>query len=276
VLLSEHPEHYWHCHVRLRGAQDRDYAVVNDLSFAALNAQVVDPWHACVPFPVAGKVVSRREDVEEIKITHTGEPKQSYSDRHYAQRRANGVIDWATDSQMLPIWQGEDRTHELLFAGLSARAPEPDLGLVLQLCERLPRVAQILAVRDRGKPAFVVADEYDVQDLLHAVLRGYLRYTVHEEPLAKIGAAKSGRADVAIEDLGTIVEVKYVRRPRDQQRLVEEYAQDLLLYTKWPHLRHFVYLCYNADDLRDAEALKKLEGKQKVNEVNFSTYIVLA
>lgn len=274
--MSDYSEQYWHCHVRLRGAKDQDYAVVNDLPFSSLKKQVLDPWHASVPFPVAGKVIQRREDIEEIKITQTDEPKQVYSDRHYARQRSNGVVDMATDSKMLPIWKGNDRTHELLFANLGARAPEPDLGLVIQLCERLPRVAQILATRDRGKAPFVVADEYDVQDLLHGVLRAYLKYTVHEEPLAKIGAAKSGRADVAIEDLGTIIEVKYIRGPRDQQRLVEEYAQDILLYTKWPHLSHFIYLCYNADDLRDPEVLQRLEGKQAINGVEFNTYIVLA
>jgi hypothetical protein len=80
--------------------------------------------------------------------------------------------------------------------------------MVLTLCQRLPNAARILATRDRARAPFVISDEYDVQDLLHAVLRAYLKYSVHEEPLGKVGGAKSSRADVAIEDIGTIVEVK--------------------------------------------------------------------
>ena len=90
------------------------------------------------------------------------------------------------------------------------------------------------------------------------------------------GSGISRRADVAIEDLGMIVEVKFARGPRDQQRLVEEYAQDILLYTKWPHLRHLGYFIYNSADLRDPEALKRLEGEQSVNGVAFNSYVVLA
>src|SRR6266511_1386139 len=144
-------------------------------------------------------------------------------------------------------------------------APEPDVGLLLLLCERLQRAAQILASRKRGKASFSIADEYDVQDLLHATLRAYLKYTVTEEPLGKVAGAKSGRADIAIEDLGVLIEVKYVRG-----------AQDLLLYSKWSLLEHIIYLCYNSADLRDPEALEKLEGKQKVGGREFPVYVVLS
>ena len=61
----------------------------------------------------------------------------------------------------------------------------------------------------------------------------------------------------------------------DVQRFVEEYAQDILLYTKWPRLRHLVYFIYNAGDLRDPEALKRLEGEQSVNGVAFNLTLYL-
>ena len=66
------------------------------------------------------------------------------------------------------------------------------------------------------------------------------------------------------------------RSVQDQARLVEEFAQDLLLYSKWSLLEHFIYLCYNSADLRDPEALEKLEGKQKVGGREFQVYVVLS
>jgi hypothetical protein len=67
----EHPERYWHCFVRLRGSKGRDYGIINDLAFTDLDSQILSPWRKGLPFPVAGKIVSSRDAVEEIKITHT-------------------------------------------------------------------------------------------------------------------------------------------------------------------------------------------------------------
>lgn len=270
------PELYWHVHVKLYGSKDREYAVANDLRLEDVQTRIVAPWHANEPFPVSGLVVPARDKVQEIKITQSSEPVRIFAERHYARQRSLNIMDMATDTCLLPIWQGEDHTHDMLFSGLATRAPEPDVGMVLTLCQRLPNAARILATRDRARAPFVISHEYDVQDLLHAVLRAYLKYSVHEEPLGKVGGAKSSRADVAIEDIGTIVEVKFVRGPKDQQRLVEEFAQDLLLYAKWPHLRHFIYLVYNSADLRDPEALMRLEGDHDVNGTKYRVYVVLA
>ena len=268
------PEKYWHCLVQLIGG--KKYAVMNDMSFPDLQQQIIDPWHRGIVFPVSGLVVSAREQVEKIKITHTNRPLETFIAEKTARDRAAGWCDLATNRKMLPIWEGEDHTHELLFATLDAGGPEPEVSLVLQLCKRLPAAARILGTRRKGKRSFKVVDEYDAQDLLHAILRAYLKYSVHEEPLAKVGGAHSGRADVAIEELGTVVELKYVHGPDDQKRIVDEYANDLLLYTKWPHLKHFIYLVYNAQDLRDPEALEKLGGPQTIDGIMFTSYIALA
>jgi hypothetical protein len=193
------PERYWHCHVQLIG--QKNYAVVNDLSFDELQRQIVDPWHRGVQFPVGGLVVRSRDQVEKIKIAHTLRAKEDLANEFFAQKRAQGINDWATNAKLIPLWRGTDHTHELLFATLEGSIPEPEVGLILQLCKRLPAAARILAKRRKGKRRFTITDEYDAQDLLHAVLRAYLKYTVHEEPLGKVGGAHSGRADVAIEEL---------------------------------------------------------------------------
>jgi hypothetical protein len=270
----DYPQKYWHCSVNLLGQTSS--SIVNDLSIDELRTQIVEPWHRNVKFPVSGLVIPNREKVERIKITHTLRPLQHFIDEKNARDAANGVADMATNRRLLPIFRGTDFTHELLFAELGEDAPEPEVGLVLQLCQRLPSAARILGKRQHGKPTYEITDEYDVQDLLHAVLRAYLKYSVHEEPLAKVGGSRSGRADVAIEELGAIIEVKFVRGPSDQQRVVDEYSNDLLLYTKWPHLKHFIYVIYNSNDLRDPEALDKLAGTQSVNGATFKSHIVRA
>jgi len=274
---SSYPENYWHCYVALPGRKrDRDRAVINDATRDQIRHEVVEPWHEDRPFTVSGTIVKSRAAVDEIRIVQTPQRQSLYADQHNAEMRAAGIADLATDPRLLPFGKGKDYTNDLLFQSLSPQAPAPDIALLLRLCERLPDSARVLATRQRSKAAYVVIDEYDVQDLLQAIIRAYFKYSVREEPIGRVGGAKSGRADLAIEELGVVVEVKFVRGPADQNRVVEEFAQDLVQYSKWQPLRTFIYVVYNSRDLRDPEALEKLGGDQEIAGKKYRTYIVLA
>lgn len=273
--LESPAERYWHCAVKLAGTQ-RD-SVVNDLSFKDLQRTVVAPWLAGRPFTVSGLLVRTTSMVETIKVTHTQQPASYYADDHNRRMSASGVTDLATNRSLLPVWYGTDFTYELLFSGDASPAPSADAALIEQLCKRLPQAARILAVRSRkGKLPYDISDEYDVQDLLHAVLRAYLKYSVQEDPLPKVAGAKSGRADISVEELGVLIEIKYVHGPEDQKRIFEEYSQDLVLYAQWTHLKTLIYLIYNSADLRDPEAFEKLSSTQEVGGKRFAVKVVLA
>lgn len=274
---NSYPEKYWHCYVALPGKKkDRDRAVINDATPDQIRYEVVEPWHEDRPFTVSGSIVKSRTTVDEIRIVQTPHPQSVYADQHNAEMRAVGFADLATDRRLLPFGKGKDYTNDLLFQSLSPQAPAPAIALLLRLCERLPDSARVLATRQRSKAPYVVMDEYDAQDLLQAVIRAYFKYSVREEPIGRVGGAKSGRADFAIEDLGVIVEVKFVRGPTDQNRIVEQFAQDLIHYSKWQPLRTFIYMVYNSRDLRDPEALERLGGDQEIAGKKYRTYVVLA
>ena len=269
-----HPERYWHCYVEMSGVKGR--SIVNDLTFAELEKTVVSPWLEGRPFTVSGTIVRSADTVARIKIVHTNEPQQVHANRHDADMRASGIADMATDRRLLPFSAGEDLTFALLFEGEAKEQPESERVLVETVCRRLPQAVRVLSNRSRKDRAeLTVSDEYDVQDVLHAVLRAHLKYSVQEDPLPKVAGAKSGRADLSIEELGILIEIKYVRGPADQKRLFEEFSQDLVLYSRWPHLRTLLFLVYNSADLRDAEALEKLGGKHEVSGVKFSVKVIL-
>ena len=123
---------------------------------------------------------------------------------------------------------------------------------------------------------YEITDEYDVQDLLHAILRAYLKYSVQEDPLPKVAGAKSGRADISIEELRVLIEIKFARGPEDQKRLFDEYSQDLVLYASWQPLETLIYLIYNSADLKNPEAFEKLSGDHEVNGRRFQVKVILA
>lgn len=274
---QELPETFWHCYVRLPGSKEEArQGVVNDSTLADLRRDIIQPWLQGTRFAVAGTIVADKSAISEIRIVYTPRPAKVYSDEHYARMRASGITDFATDPRFLPFSKGVDYTNQLLFAADASSAPQPSIALLLQLCERLPLAARLLASRRKGKTPYDIIDEYDVQDLLHTVIRAYMKYTVDEEPLGKVGGARSSRADLALADLNALIEVKFVHGPNDQQRIVEEFAQDLLLYSAWAPLQTFIYFVYNSADLRDPEALRKLQGDNMLNSKKYRTFIVLA
>lgn len=167
----------------------------------------------------------------------------------------------------------EQQEIELQHAGVTKMTASAEIELVLQLCQRLDKSIKVLGQRHAGRPAFEINDEYDVQDLLQAILRAYFKYSTTEEPISKL-AGLSTRADFAIEELGLIIEAKIAHGPGDQGRIVKEFAEDVQGYSKWSHLKHLIYLVYNADDLKDPEALDQLTGAKMSNGKHFQAYVV--
>jgi hypothetical protein len=96
-----------------------------------------------------------------------------------------------------------------------------------------------------------------------------------QQKLLDVGSALS-RADISVEELGVLIEIKYARGPSDQKRIFDEYLQDLILYAKWPHLKTLIFLIYNSSDLRDPDEFIKLGGIQEIAGRRFNVEIVLA
>lgn len=280
-MADQHFERFYHCRVKLQGKKSsREYSVLNDITWQELQSRIVLPWHLGKPFTVAGTVVSNASSVEEIQIVHTTEPQQHFADRHNERMRSSGIADMATDRKLLPFSGGTDLTYDLLFSGNQSEQSQPsapDTAMIVRLCQRIRYAAKILEARQRkNKQAYVIEDEYDVQDLLHSIIRAYIKFSVQEDPLGKVAGTKSGRADISIEELGVLIEVKYVHGPEDQKRIFEDFSQDLVLYPKWTRLTTLIFLIYNSDDLRDPEALQKLAGVKEISGKRFDVKIVLA
>ena len=84
----------------------------------------------------------------------------------------------------------------------------------------------------RSMPAlWEIANEYNVQDMLWAVLAPLFPDLEDEESLPSLGP-KHPRVDLGIPRLRTIIEVKFLRRDRqaDRAQLIEEVAADASLY----------------------------------------------
>jgi len=154
---------------------------------------------------------------------------------------------------------------------------EPDIHLIEHLCKRIQYSANILSNRTRpGKLSYKIEDEYDVQDLVHAVLRAYLKYSVQEDTMNKVAGTRSGRVDISIEELGLLIEIKFSRRPDDNKVFFDAFSKDLVLYSSWAPLKHLFYIIYNHNLLKDPEGLEKLSGKKEISGKKFEVKVILA
>jgi REase_DpnII-MboI len=149
-----------------------------------------------------------------------------------------------------------------------------DIELAERICFRVNRAARILCLRHNKRPPLEMADEYDVQDLLHALFRAYFKYPVTENPLSKIAGAASTRVDLSIEELGLLVEVKFARNERDQRKIEKELAEDLVFYSKWEPLKYLFFVIFNSADLENAELLEKFSKPQTINEKHFNAKVI--
>lgn len=83
--LTNPLQRYWHCCVKIAG-QKVD-AIINDISFAELERQVVTPWNSGQAFSVAGTVVRSSETVSEIRIVWTERPLQFHAEQQLIKTR---------------------------------------------------------------------------------------------------------------------------------------------------------------------------------------------
>ncbi|WP_190802817.1 hypothetical protein [Leptolyngbya sp. FACHB-261] len=273
---EEYPTLYWHCAVKPFGGET--YVVTDDLCFEDLQQQIVQPWLQSRLFTVAGTVISSTNQSVEIRISHTSQPQKAFRKRAYFDPLNMSSIELASLSnyRLLPIVEGKDYTFELLFSRNTGSVTNADTMLVEKVCRRISHSARILANRQRkDKVPYQVQDEYDVQDLLHAVLRAHLKYSVQEDPLQKVVGTRAGRADISIEDLGILIELKYVRGPNDQKKISNAFSQDLVLYSRWVPLKTLLFVIYNSSDLRDPEALEELSRPYEVSGKRFDVRVIL-
>lgn len=113
------------------------------------------------------------------------------------------------------------------------------LAQLMQILNNFPLAARILRDRQRGRPAFVLENEYDIQDLLYAVIRMVFEDAKREEwTPQRAGSAK--RVDVTIVSIGAIVEAKYVRDERHAKHVADELRIDFECYHDRPDCRHLI------------------------------------
>ncbi|RLA97777.1 MAG: hypothetical protein DRG83_15360 [Deltaproteobacteria bacterium] len=115
-----------------------------------------------------------------------------------------------------------------------------------RIFDRFHQVARQLRNRREGRPTLDVNDEYDVQDLLHALLRLFFD-DIRPEEWTPSYAGGSARMDFLLKNEKIVVEVKKTRDNLAEKQIGDQLIQDIARYKAHPDCDHLVCFVYDPE-----------------------------
>ena len=121
---------------------------------------------------------------------------------------------------------------------------------------KFAKVAKQLSSRHNNRKTLTISDEYDVQDLLHALLLLHFD-DVRDEEWTPSYAGGCERMDFLLKDLQTVIEVKKTRSSMSKKELGEELIIDIEKYKVHPDCKQLYCFIYDPDGyLGNSSAIK--------------------
>ena len=168
--------------------------------------------------------------------------------------------------RVLPIGQVpgvSDLSHE------SFRVPSQpsDIAALLErLIRGLRRAMHPLTHRRKGAQALSFDTEYDVQDLLHALLRPWVA-DIRPEEYTPSYAGSSTRMDFLLPRQRIVLELRFVRDAQHGKKIGNELIVDVEHYQRHPQCDELWCIIFDPSHLLvNAQGLKDLEGERQIRD----------
>ena len=134
-------------------------------------------------------------------------------------------------------------------------------------------VAHQLLRRHDGRATLNITDEYDVQDLLHALLRLFFD-DVREEEYTPSYAGRSARMDFLLKRERTVIECKMTRDSLGEREVGDQFIADIAHYREHPDCSALVCLVYDpSGKIRNPQGLKS-DLERSPGEMSIEVHIV--
>lgn len=166
--------------------------------------------------------------------------------------------------RVLPVGQATDTQDDSTIAArLVPAKPHSVDEVILVVIQGLRRAMHPLTYRRKGAEQLRFANEYDVQDLLHALLRPWVQ-DVRPEEYTPSYAGKSTRMDFLLPAHELVIETKFVRDRQHAKGVGDELLLDIGHYAAHPTCKKLWCVVYDPEHLlTNPESLKDLEGDHK-------------
>lgn len=139
--------------------------------------------------------------------------------------------------------------------------------LLLVLLKGLRRAMHPLTHRRKEAQALSFSTEYDVQDLLHALLRPWVA-DIRPEEFTPSYAGSSTRMDFLLPKHKTVIELKFVRDRGHAKKIGDELIVDIDHYQRHPDCSYLWCIVFDQEHyLTNAEGLRNdLEGQRSTKD----------
>jgi len=120
------------------------------------------------------------------------------------------------------------------------------IQIIENLCDRFHLVARQLRERYNERETIDIQDEYDVQDLFHALL--HLEFEdIRAEEWVPSNAGKSTRVDFLLKPERIVVEIKKTRKGLGAKEVGSQLIEDIHRYSSHPDCDALVCFVYDPD-----------------------------
>jgi len=131
---------------------------------------------------------------------------------------------------------------------LAMEVPQSAIIRLNQILDRFHLIVRQLRSRYNSRPTLDISDEYDVQDLLHALLK--LEFDdVRSEEWTPSYAGGSSRIDFLLKKEEILIEVKKTRTGLKEKQVREQLAIDIQQYRAHPDFKRLICFVYDPEGL---------------------------
>ena len=187
-------------------------------------------------------------------------------------------IAWSSNYQSLvkhykPIFDAarEDLAHSVTAQTMATEHAE--LDLIINILNKFPAFCRQLKKRYNDRTPLEINDEYDVQDLVHALLLLHFD-DIRPEDGSPSFAGSSSRQDFLLKKEKIVIEVKKTRRFLGANKIGEELLIDMARYRAHPDCETLVCFVYDPEGwvTNPKGVIDDLEGK----DADGKTRVVIA
>ena len=146
-------------------------------------------------------------------------------------------------------------------------------GILELIFSNFNSVARQLRQRYDNRETLIVDDEYDVQDLLHAILKVFFLDIIFEEYTPSY-AGTHRRMDFLLKTEKTVIEVKKTRKTLKNKKISEELNDDIIAYKLHKDCDTLVCFIYDPDGwINNPVGFENDLTNQSTDELQIMVYI---
>lgn len=148
-----------------------------------------------------------------------------------------------------------------------------DLEVIERLLKNFHRMARQIKHRHADRSAFLIEDEYDIQDFLHSVLRGFFD-DIRAEEYSPSYAGGASRLDFLLKKEKIVIETKMASAKLRDKQVGEQLIIDIARYEHHPDCKYLICFVYDPHNNLKNPAGLEVDLSKKLSTLNVRVIVV--